>query len=68
MIREFTLDEERIVAALAQEFQAAQWIVAPAVRRALPCGVERAARAVEALRFDATRDQCLSAIRAVVGE
>jgi hypothetical protein len=66
MIRELTLAESRHVDGLAEELRMAQWIVTPVFRAALPHGVERALEAVAALRFDASRDDCLAAIRAVL--
>jgi hypothetical protein len=52
MIRDFTLAETRICDALADEFRAASWIVAGAMRRCIPAGVERAIDAIEAIPVD----------------
>ena len=49
MILDFTLSETRICDALADEFRAASWIVAGAMRRCIPAGVERAIEAIEAI-------------------
>ena len=68
MIREFTHAESRHCDGLAEEFRMAQWIVTPVFRAALPYGVIRALEALEALRFDARRDDCLAAIRAITAE
>jgi len=64
VIREFTLAEERIVAALAEQFQAAVWIVTPAFRRGLDAGVRRAIAAAEA----AAPGMQLAAVRAILGD
>jgi hypothetical protein len=52
MIREFTLNEERICAALQADFNAAQWIVSGAMRRCIPAGVDRAIERIEAIPVD----------------